>query len=238
MQVQHQTLSVLSDENPLLATTANTSSQQRVILQERSANQSHDYYSSTASSQLKQYDSPGPTENTHAQRATVAGTYHTGNLHASHVGLAGFHVEKSEKQIRYELDRIYRMLARSERYQKYREKQPVLSPAEVIARDAAEEKERARKEAAGEPPDKKDNTVWPDFLEHAFWKGKTSRPYDTCMVLFCFVSSILYCLSTPYKLCSMSFVQILMKSTQHSFDGRRWGEKSTCSKANSEDETN
>ncbi|EDU47670.1 predicted protein [Pyrenophora tritici-repentis Pt-1C-BFP] len=172
MQVQHQPLCVPLEDVPLLVTTADTSSQQRVVLQERSVNQSHEYYGSTTSLQLKQHGSPSPTENAHAQRTTAAGAYYTGNVHANHVGLAGFGVEKSEKHIRYELDRIYRMLARSDKYQKYREKQPVLSPAEVIARDAAEEKERARKEAAGEKPDKKDNTVWPDFLEHAFWRGK------------------------------------------------------------------
>ncbi|KAA8612463.1 TEA domain containing protein [Pyrenophora tritici-repentis] len=176
MQVQHQPLCVPLEDVPLLVTTADTSSQQRVVLQERSVNQSHEYYGSTTSLQLKQHGSPSPTENAHAQQTTAAGAYYTGNVHANHVGLAGFGVEKSEKHIRYELDRIYRMLARSDKYQKYREKQPVLSPAEVIARDAAEEKERARKEAAGEKPDKKDNTVWPDFLEHAFWRALVRCP--------------------------------------------------------------
>ncbi|RMZ73760.1 Regulatory abaA [Pyrenophora seminiperda CCB06] len=156
---------------PLLVTTADTSSQQRGVLQERSVNQPHECYNSTASSQLKQHGSPGPAESAAAQRTTTAGAYYTGNVHASHVGLAGFGVEKSEKQIRVELERIFKMIARSDSYQKYREKQPVLNHAEVIARDAAEEKERARKEAAGEKPDKKDNTVWPDFLEHAFWRA-------------------------------------------------------------------
>ena len=175
MQAQHQPLCVPLEDIPILATTADTSSQQQGVLQERSVNQPHEYYTGTTSSQLKQHGSPGPTENAHVQRSTTAGTYYSGNVHGNHVGLAGGGVEKSEKQIRFELDRIYRMLARSDRYQKYREKQPVLSPAEVIARDAAEEKERARKEAAGEKRDKKDNTVWPDFLEHAFWRGKISR---------------------------------------------------------------
>jgi transcriptional enhancer factor len=86
--------------------------------------------------------------------------------------LAGFGVERSEKQIRCELGRLYKLLQRSEKYQTYREKQPALTPAEVVARDAAERKEQEKRKAQGLQQEK-DKTVWPDFLEHAFWIGKT-----------------------------------------------------------------
>lgn len=60
------------------------------------------------------------------------------------------------------------MLARSDKYQKYREKQPVLTPAEFIAREAAEK--RAAEHRGNK--DEKEKSVWPEFLEHAFWRGK------------------------------------------------------------------
>jgi transcriptional enhancer factor len=75
------------------------------------------------------------------------------------------------------------LLQRSEKYQTYREKQPSLTPAEVIARDAAERKEQERRKAEGLQQEK-DKTVWPDFIEQAFWTGKTTPslclalPYD------------------------------------------------------------
>jgi transcriptional enhancer factor len=99
--------------------------------------------------------------------------------------LAGFGVERPEKQIRYELERLYKTLQRSDKYQKYREKQPHLTPAEVIARDAAERKEKERREAEHIPQDKKDNTVWPEFLERAFWRGKVSRCRTIAHALVC-----------------------------------------------------
>jgi transcriptional enhancer factor len=86
--------------------------------------------------------------------------------------LAGFGVEKPEKQVMRELEDLYKLLYKSEKYIKYRDKQPVMTPEEVIARDAADKKERERKKAEGIKPDQKDTAVWPNFLEHAFWKGK------------------------------------------------------------------
>jgi transcriptional enhancer factor len=125
-------------------------------------------------SHLKQSCSPSPTSSAYTQRPVPAGAYYTGNVHAQHLGLAGFGVEKPEKQVRYELERLYKILSRSDKYQKYREKQPQMTPAEVIARDAADKKERERKKAEGIKPDQKDTAVWPDFLEHAFWRGRLS----------------------------------------------------------------
>jgi|TARA_R110002003_G_scaffold54_18_gene4836 transcriptional enhancer factor len=113
------------------------------------------------------------------------GSYLTGHVHAQHIGLAGFGAERSEKQVEYELKRLYRMLQRSDKYQKYREKQPELTVAEVLAKEARELAEQQAREAErvarGEPKkkpgrDEKDKTVWPEFLEHAFWRGKLSKP--------------------------------------------------------------
>jgi hypothetical protein len=90
------------------------STAQRSILQERSANWPHEYHTQFAS------------------------------LQKPHNGLAaGFGIVKSEKQVDYELKLLYRILQRSEKYQKYREKQPVLTFAEVIARDAADRAAKA-----------------------------------------------------------------------------------------------
>jgi len=120
-----------------------------------------------------QRSSLSPTDSSHAQRSVATGNYYTGNVHAQHIGLAGFGVERSEKQIRCELGRLYKLLQRSEKYQTYREKQPALTPAEVVARDAAERKEQEKRKAQGLQQEK-DKTVWPDFLEQAFWTGKSS----------------------------------------------------------------
>jgi transcriptional enhancer factor len=187
MHLQHQQSCVPAADSPFLEGTPvdASSSQHRGMLQERSANQAYEYHSDTTPSQLKQSYSPIPTENTYAQRSVAAGTYYTGNVHAQHIGLAPFGIERPEKQIRLELERLYKMLQRSDKYQKYREKQPVMTPAEVIARDAVERKEKARRVAEGIPQDKKDNTVWPEFLEYAFWKGMLARYYITAKNLIC-----------------------------------------------------
>jgi transcriptional enhancer factor len=76
------------------------------------------------------------------------------------------------------------MLRQSDKYQKYREKQPAMTPTEVIERDAAERQEMQRREAEGIQQEKKDSTVWPGFLEHAFWRGMLAHCYDmnfTCL---------------------------------------------------------
>ncbi|KAF1944674.1 hypothetical protein EJ02DRAFT_398025 [Clathrospora elynae] len=160
-----------------------SSSQHRGVLRERSANRRHEHHNITSTPLLKQSRSSSPTENVYAQRVVPVGSYFAGNVHAQHVGLAGFGVERPEEQIRYELERLYKMLQRSDKYQKYREKQPVLTPNEVIAREAAEKQERGRKERerrekgmrAHDKPEK-DKTVWPEFLEHAFWRALVRWP--------------------------------------------------------------
>ncbi len=146
--------------------------QHQDVLQERSAAQSYKNHNSTAPPRLSPKGSLSPSENASTQRSITTGAYYTGNVHAQHIGLAGFGVERSEKQIRCELGRLYKLLQRSEKYQTYREKQPALTPAEVVARDAAERKEQEKRKAQGLQQEK-DKTVWPDFLEHAFWIGKT-----------------------------------------------------------------
>jgi transcriptional enhancer factor len=82
-------------------------------------------------------------------------------------------VERPEKQIKLELGRLYRLLQRSDKYQKYREKQPVLTPQEFIAREAREAKMKVEKD--NKSPEK---SVWPEFLEHAFWRGEW-KPVNT-----------------------------------------------------------
>ena len=77
------------------------------------------------------------------------------------------------------------MLQRSDKYQKYREKQPVMTPTEVIARDAAERQEQLRRKAENILQEKKDNSVWPEFLEHAFWRGMSTHCYTTANNFSC-----------------------------------------------------
>ncbi|KAI4706543.1 hypothetical protein J4E89_008610 [Alternaria sp. Ai002NY15] len=177
MQVQSpQPLSRLSADIPLLeGTPVDGSPQHRDVLQERYAAQSHNTHSSTASPQVGQRSSLSPSDSSYAQRSVATGNYYTGNVHAQHIGLAGFGVERSEKQIRCELGRLYKLLQRSEKYQTYREKQPALTPAEVVARDAAEKKEQEKRKAQGLQQEK-DKTVWPDFLEQAFWTALVRWP--------------------------------------------------------------
>ncbi|KAF1851301.1 uncharacterized protein K460DRAFT_274402 [Cucurbitaria berberidis CBS 394.84] len=173
MELQHQQSCVLPTDVQASDNTLDEaiSSQHRGVLQERSANRPHEY-NTTNTPPLKLSCSPSPTENAYARRAAAAGSYFTGNVHAQHIGLAGFGVERSEKQIRYELERLYKMLQRSDKYQKYREKQPVLTPAEFIAREAAEKRAAERRGAK----DEKEKSVWPEFLEHAFWRALIRWP--------------------------------------------------------------
>lgn len=169
MTLQHQQSCVLSLDVPALANIPDEtiSSQNRGALQERSANWPHEYTTNSNSPPFKVSCSPSPSENVYGRRAAPTSSYFTGNVHAQHIGLAGFGVERPEKQIRYELERLYKMLARSDKYQKYREKQPVLTPAEFIAREAAEKRAAEQRGAKEE----KEKSVWPEFLEHAFWRG-------------------------------------------------------------------
>ncbi|KAJ4316215.1 hypothetical protein N0V94_005563 [Neodidymelliopsis sp. IMI 364377] len=152
-----------------------SSSQHRGALQERSANWPHDGTASpitnTQHPSQKISRSPSPTENIYPQQTTAAGNYFTGSLHAQHIGLAGCGVERPEKQIKLELGRLYRLLQRSDKYQKYREKQPVLTPQEFIAREAREAKMKVEKD--NKSPEK---SVWPEFLEHAFWRALIRWP--------------------------------------------------------------
>jgi transcriptional enhancer factor len=178
MELQQQRSCVRPDDVPTLEDTpVDTTTQQRAVLQERSANWPHEYNPQPTSS-LKRSRSPSsPTGNIYARRAAPAGIYFTGNVHAQHIGLAGFGAERSEKQVDFELKRLYRMLQRSDKYQKYREKQPQLTVTEVLAKEAREAAERKAREAAGAQlgKDEKDKTVWPEFLEHAFWRGESPQ---------------------------------------------------------------
>lgn len=180
MELQHQqscgqpvavpTLSTAPDEVP--------THPHRGILQERSANWPHEYHTTT-SPPLKESRSPSPVDKAYSCREPHNGAYFTGNIDPQPFGLANNNIERSEKQIRYELERLYKMLARSEKYQKYREKQPVLTPAEFVAREAREEakaKERGEQARKASANGNKETTVWPDFLEHAFWRGKSLNP--------------------------------------------------------------
>jgi len=183
MGLQQQQSCVPPDGAPALGDTRLDTTQQRAILQERSANWPCDFNNQDTSI-LKRSRSPSPLENVYGARATPAGSYFTGNVHAHHIGLAGFGVERSEKQVEAELKRLYRMLQRSDKYQKYREKQPAMTVAEVLAKDARElaekkARERAAKAAGIRPEREKDKTVWPEFLEQAFWRGE-SRLFFAC----------------------------------------------------------
>lgn len=170
---QHQSYVRTEDVPALGDTPVDTTTQQRAVLQGRSANWPHDFNHQSTSIQ-KQSRTPSPT-NIYARRAAPAGIYFTGNVHAQHIGLAGFGAERSEKQVDFELKRLYRMLQRSDKYQKYREKQPSLTRAEVLAIEARQLAKKKAREAAGGSvgKDEKDKTVWPEFLEHAFWRGKS-----------------------------------------------------------------
>ena len=142
---------------------------------ESSADQPLERGNEVTPSQTKQLCSPGLASNARTQRSATGSCY-TGSVNAQHIGLSGFGLERPEKQIRIELERLYNVLQRSDKYQKYREKQPILTAAEVLARDAADRKERERWEAENVPQNQKDTTVWPDFLEFAFWKGMVPNP--------------------------------------------------------------
>lgn len=176
MELQHHQSGVLPAHGsalntPSVGTPLEGSSSQRGILQERSANWPHDNIASPLTeaqhAPQKSSRSQSPTENAYPQQATAAGNYFTGSLHAQHIGLAGCGVERSERQIGKEIKRLYALLARSDKYQKYREKQPVLTPREFIEREAREAKIKVDKD--NKSPEK---SVWPEFLEHAFWRGE------------------------------------------------------------------
>ncbi|KAH6643197.1 TEA/ATTS domain family-domain-containing protein, partial [Boeremia exigua] len=151
------------------------SSQHRGVLQERSANWPLENTASPLSGAqhppLKLSRSQSPIENAYPQQATAAGNYYTGSLHAQHMGLAGCGVERSEKQIAREIKRLYALLDRSDKYQKYREKQPVLTIREFIEREEREAKMKIDKD--NKSPEK---SVWPEFLELAFWRALIRWP--------------------------------------------------------------
>jgi transcriptional enhancer factor len=151
MQVQSpQPLCRLSADIPLLERTPVDGSPQRQdVLQERCAVQSYRTHDRTALPQLGQRGCLSLPDNSYVQRSVTTETYYTGNVHTQHIGLAGFGVERSEKQVKCELGRLYKLLERSEKYQTYREKQPALTPAEVVARDTAERKEQERRKSQG-----------------------------------------------------------------------------------------
>jgi transcriptional enhancer factor len=178
MELQHHHSCVLPangsefDPSSLGTSLDGPPTQHRGVLQERSINWPHEH--STASpvtntlytSSRKPSRSQSPVENVYSHQSNPGGTYFTGNVHAHHIGLAGFGVERPAKQIKLELKRLYQMLDRSDKYKKYREKQPVLTPAEFLAR---EERERRNKVDKDKSPEK---SVWPEFLERAFWTGE------------------------------------------------------------------
>ncbi|KAF3002365.1 hypothetical protein E8E13_000149 [Curvularia kusanoi] len=179
MELQHHQSGVLHGSalnTPSVGTPLEGSSQQRGVLQERSANWPHDNTASpltdTQHAPHKLSRSQSPTENNaYSQQAAAVGNYFTGSLHAQHIGLAGCGVERSERQIAKDIKRLYNLLARSDKYQKYREKQPVLTPREFIEREAREAKMKVDKD--NKSPEK---SVWPEFLEHAFWRALIRWP--------------------------------------------------------------
>ncbi|KAI8933893.1 hypothetical protein NX059_009589 [Plenodomus lindquistii] len=178
MELQHQQSCMLVTDVPASSHHGEevTLSRTRSALQERSANWPHEYTNATNSPRFKSSRSPSPTENIYTRQTLVGGSYFTGNVHAQHNGLVGFGLERPEKQIRFELDRLHSMLKRSDKYQKYREKQPVLTPAEFIAREAREAAEKKAAEQRGAPKDEKEKSVWPEFLENAFWRALVKWP--------------------------------------------------------------
>lgn len=176
MELQHRQSGVASGNGsnlntPAVGTPLDGSSQHRGVLQERSANWPHDNTASPLTSThhgpQKVSRSESPTENGYSQPPTNAGGYFTGSLHAQHIGLAGCGVERTEEQISREIKKLYALLNRSDKYQKYREKQPQLTPQQFIEREAREAKMKIEKD--NKSPEK---SVWPKFLEHAFWRGK------------------------------------------------------------------
>jgi transcriptional enhancer factor len=230
MGLQQQRSCVRPDGVPALEDTRlDTTSQQRAILQERSANWPRDFNNQGTSS-LKWSRSPSPLDNVYRRRPAPTGSYFTGNVHAHHVGLAGFSAERSEKQIDADLKRLYCMLQHSDKYQKYREKQPVMTVAEVLAKEAKElaeklARERAAKEAGVPPPkENKDLTVWPEFLEQAFWRGTStvSRQYCAPGAILA-ASGCVVCLFLHIPARDMT-----NSTTQHSSDGHLWVARSIC----------
>src|SRR5690242_17846071 len=177
MELQHHQSGVLPANGSALNTPSigtpldGPSTQHRAVLQERSANWPHESIASPLSgaphASQKLSRSQSPTENAYPQQATAAGNYFTGSLHAQHIGLAGCGVERSEKQIVRETKRLYALLQRSEKYQNYREKQPVLTRLEFIEREEREAMMKVEKD--NKSPEK---SVWPEFLELAFWRGE------------------------------------------------------------------
>lgn len=177
MELQHHQSGVPAGNGSALNTPSvgtpldSSLSQQRGVLQERSANWPHDNTASpltgTQHASQKVSRSQSPTENAYSQQATTVGGYFTGSLHAQHIGLAGCGVERSEKQISRDIKQLYNLLSRSDKYQKYREKQPQLTPQQFIEREAREAKMKVDKD--NKSPEK---SVWPEFLEHAFWRGE------------------------------------------------------------------
>ncbi|KAF2032947.1 hypothetical protein EK21DRAFT_98528 [Setomelanomma holmii] len=142
MELQQHRSCVLPNSATELEGTSLDTSQQRAVFQERSANWPHDFNAHNLPVQ-KRSQTSSPTANTYARRTAP----------------------RSEKQVEYELKRLYRMLQRSDKYQKYREKQPVMTVAEVLAKEARELAEQQAREAER-----------PEFLEHAFWKALVRWP--------------------------------------------------------------
>lgn len=177
MELQHRQSGLVSGNGsalntPLVGTPLDgSSSQLRGVLQERSANWPHDNTASPLtglqSAIPKVSRSQSPTENVYNQQPSNAGGYFTGSLHAPHhIGLAGHGVERNEEQISRDIKKLYTLLNRSDKYQKYREKQPQLTPQQFLEREAREAKMKIDKD--NKSPEK---SVWPEFLELAFWRG-------------------------------------------------------------------
>ncbi|KAF3038211.1 hypothetical protein E8E11_004545 [Didymella keratinophila] len=180
MELQHRQSGVMSGNGSALNTPSggtplDGSSSHRGVLQERSANWPHDNTASplagTPAAIQKTSRSQSPTENVYTQQPTNTGNYFTGSLHAHHIGLAGHGVERNEGQIERDIKKLYALLNRSDKYQKYREKQPQLTPEQFIEREAREAKMKVDKD--NKSPEK---SVWPEFLEHAFWRALIRWP--------------------------------------------------------------
>lgn len=175
MELQHHQLGALFINDSALNSSSSgiqleSLSQQRGVLQGRSANWPHDNTASPITNSqyipTKLPQSQSPTENTYIQQPTVVDNRFPSSLRTQYIGAPGCGIERSEKQINREITRIYRLLQRSEKYQKYREKQPVLDRQQLVEKEI---KEAMMVEKDSKGPEK---SVWPEFLEHAFWRGK------------------------------------------------------------------
>ena len=171
MEFQDHQLGVLpANDSALNSSSSGTpfegsSSQQRGVLQGRSANWPHDNIASpitsTQSTSRKVSQIQSPIENAYLQQPTVVDNCFTSDLRTQHIGVPWYGAERPEKRISRETTRLYKLLQRSDKYQKYREKQPVLDRQQLIEKEAKEAMmvEKGLEKAAMQPTE-----VPPNFI--------------------------------------------------------------------------